>query len=109
MTSDRAARLGLDRDLDLMWKMAFRDYQLTSKAKSVGMAIHGRVDGNTLTCWPSIERLAQDTGLSERAVKLAVSELVEHRVITKTRRASDSNLYMLQPPGQWVRREPVRS
>jgi len=107
VTSDRAARHGLDRDPDLSWKIAFRDYVLTSKAKAVGMAIHGRIDGNTLTCWPSIERLAQDTGLSERTVKLAVSELVEHRVITKTRRANDSNLYTLQPPGQWVRPQAV--
>jgi DNA-binding transcriptional regulator YhcF (GntR family) len=51
-------------------------------------------------CWPSIETLCVDTGLSRSTIKRCLAKLQERRILTKLRRAKGkvqtSNLYTLE-------------
>lgn len=51
-------------------------------------------------CWPSIETLCEQTGLSRPAVKRALRKLVERGIVTKAKQKKGhlqtSNLYTLK-------------
>jgi DNA-binding GntR family transcriptional regulator len=50
-------------------------------------------------CWPSIETLCNETGLSRPTVKRVLRKLVERKILTKVKRIKGqlqtSNLYLL--------------
>lgn len=75
---------------------------LTPAAKLVFQALHSYAWGEKEEAWPSIKRLASDTGLSDRGVQKALKQLeevglitIEHRKRAENPRWNDTNLYTL--------------
>ena len=76
---------------------AVRSAALKSSAKAVAYALLSRI-GNKAYCWPSLKTLAQDAGLSVRAVQYALRALENACIITTTTRkrtdgSRTSNVY----------------
>jgi len=69
-------------------------------AKTYG-ALLARADFTTLDCWPSVPTIAQDSGLSQRAVYGALQELVQLGVISRDSGKGVNNRYtVVRPPLQ---------
>ena len=59
----------------LNWMQLVWDTKLTTKAKIVCCALTSHMNANHHIAWPSIERLADMTGLSGRSVMRAIQEV----------------------------------
>ena len=57
--------------------LIMKDRQLSCSAKTVGYIILDRYNTNTQLCYPSYERMAQDSGLTRRSCITGVNQLVE--------------------------------
>lgn len=88
---------------------AVRRYRLRGAAAAVLRELVRRADLKTLACWPSVPTLAADTGLSERAVRYALTGtrtaagLVPAGLVTVTERqrqdgGATSSVYTLTLP-----------
>ncbi|BAE49856.1 helix-turn-helix domain-containing protein [Paramagnetospirillum magneticum] len=64
----------LDRWL-LVGEMA-RDRRLNDAARRIGWFLLNRVNQDTRTCWPSYERLSEDSGLGRATVARAINMLI---------------------------------
>ncbi len=75
--------------------------KLPTKEKFVLLILANYTD-NESQCWPSIERLCEDTGMSRPTIKRSLRKLVELGYLMKVRRYRDkmqtSNLYRLKDP-----------
>ena len=64
---------------------AFRQKGLAPTRKFVLVALADRCNKDTLRCDPTVSRLAEDTGLGERAVRQALTDLCEAGLLTRHR------------------------
>ncbi len=76
--------------------------ELPHRAKTVYMYLKDRCNQNA-ACWPGINTIAADLGLSRSTVKRAIKDLTQHGLIHKEPRfrengSNSSNLYLLKPP-----------
>lgn len=67
---------------------------VTQKAVLISLADNANDEG---VCWPSIEKIAQRTCLSVRAVRNAIKWLEENQLLQKTERYGRSNIYTITP------------
>lgn len=67
---------------------------VTQKAVLISLADNANDDG---VCWPSVEKIAQRTCLSVRAVRNAIKWLEENQLLQKTERYGRSNIYTITP------------
>lgn len=67
---------------------------VTQKAVLISLADNANDNG---VCWPSIEKIAQRTCLSVRAVRNAIKWLEENQLLQKTERNGRSNIYTITP------------
>lgn len=63
-----------------------KDAKITPSAKLVLICLANRHNQETGRCDPSLDRISDDTGLSERAVRNALRELEKNRLVTTTHR-----------------------
>lgn len=54
-----------------------RDKRLNDAARRIGWFLLNRVNQDTGTCWPSYERLSEDSGLGRTTVARAIKVLIE--------------------------------
>jgi DNA-binding transcriptional regulator PaaX len=92
------------------WRKLIRASGLSPKARLVAHTLADRMGRTTLECTPSVARVARESGLSERSVQAAVSELRKHGYLWVQFRGSGpqkqrSNLYRAQRP-KWLRDDP---
>lgn len=71
---------------------------LTQKMILLLMADRARLTPDGYVCWPSIERLAEDGGMCERAARDAVRSLEADRLIHTISRPGRSSIYVLAVP-----------
>lgn len=74
----------------------------SDKAVLIGLANHANPGGQA---WPAVERLALYTGLTGRAVRLALRRLEEQGLVATQHREGTSNCYQLALPGAGGRNE----
>lgn len=77
----------------------FQDTNLKPSAKLVAAALAARLGARTLTCHPSIGRLARDTGLSKATVKRALHQLLnaQEPLFEADGKRGRSNRYKMTP------------
>lgn len=77
-----------------------KDTGLSATEKAVLLHLSLFFD-KSMTCFPSISKIGEKSGLSDSTIKRAVSALVNKKILMKTRRFSSSgptsNLYKLNP------------
>jgi hypothetical protein len=71
-----------------------REARLAPVQKLLLYALASRVDSGG-RCWPSVDRLCRDTGLSRRAVQMHLGLLIARRVIERITHAGRSSEYRL--------------
>ena len=69
---------------------------LTPASRTVGAWLVWHANGSTGRCDPGQSRLRKETGLSPRAIKGAIAELVELELIHRKQRTNTSNSYAIQ-------------
>lgn len=69
---------------------AFRQKGLTPTRKLVLVALADRCNKDTLRCDPSVRKLSDDTGLSERTVERALLDLEEARLVVRVPRTREN-------------------
>ena len=77
-----------------------RVMRCSAHAKLAYMALLDHANDNG-SCYPRIELLAEETGISGRAVQRALTELVGRHILRVERRYRYSNLYTLLDPSLW--------
>lgn len=84
------------------WEHALsRDIELTASTRHVGLTIALFMSRETATCWPSVNTLAERTGLSTRTIKRATAALIEGGWLDVERGGhgkGDSNVYHARTP-----------
>lgn len=84
--------------------------------KGTGLSLHAYVvlmllddmQGKKGKCWPKIEVLADELGISKSSVKRAVEELLDQGFLKRSRRAfGRSNEYAVLKHHQWAHPEPT--
>lgn len=76
---------------------------LDPMAKLLLLSLADRANRNTGQCWPSVGRIAEDTGMSARSVQIKMNLLEDQGLITRTQKRGAVTLYTLnatlpQPP-----------
>lgn len=85
---------------------AFLDLQLPAKAKHVFMALDFRANKEGL-CWPSLSRLARDTGSSQTAVKYGLAYLVKEELIERISTPGRVTHYRIIDPQKFLLRDQI--
>lgn len=82
------------------------DVNLSAVAKLVLFALADYAGKDTCECWPTIGRIAHDTGLSVRSVQRGLKQLVAAKLIERSARFHDgrrtSDLFTLQIEAKWL-------
>ena len=73
---------------------AWRQRNLTVGQKLVLLALADRAS-ETHTCWPSMTRLCQDTGLSDRGIQKIFIELEARKLIRREHRSGQVTVFTL--------------
>ncbi|MFT7007244.1 MAG: DNA-binding MarR family transcriptional regulator [Colwellia sp.] len=85
---------------NLLLNLPAKEIGLSSTEKCVLIHLSSFI-GKSMTCYPSINKLGENSGLSGSTIKRAVAALENKNILKKTRRFSStgptSNLYKLNP------------
>lgn len=90
------------KNRDAWIRMVVNDPDLEHTVVRVGLHIAMRMRAGQQYCWPTIDTIAKDTGVSRRAVSNALDKLCEgdHKMVLRTSRPNRGNMYALNFP--WV-------
>jgi hypothetical protein len=84
-----------------MLKHVNSDRRLTPAASRVAFWLTHHLDRETHMCWPSIERLVLLTGLSDKAVRLAIQNLEAAGYIEVDRTPGQHSVYTMLEREKW--------
>jgi hypothetical protein len=84
-----------------MLKHTHSDPRLTPAASRVAFWLTHHLDRETHICWPSIDRLVRLTGLSDKAVRLAIQNLEGTGYIAVDRTPGQQSVYTMLEQDQF--------
>src|SRR5579871_2525046 len=85
------------------WFRLLRENDASPMARDVLVVLASHANKKTGQCWPSVATIASTLGVSQKAVKSALSDLKVLGLVrstTRNRRAGESNLYHLAVHGE---------
>ena len=90
------------KNRDAWIRAVINDPEFGHTTARVAVHLAMRMRATQQYCWPSIDTISEETGVSRRAVSSALDKLCaeDHRMILRTSRPNVGNIYALNFP--WV-------
>lgn len=85
------------KNRDAWIRAVINDPNLDHTVARVAVHIAMRLRSSQQFCWPSIDTISKETGVSRRAVSIALDKLCEgdHKLVLRTSRRNVGNIYSL--------------